>query len=198
MRAFPLAVLLALAAAWAGAVSADDLAAARAGLERERRAIEAVFRQAEADCTGRFAVNSCLEKARSDRRKGLAGVRERELALDDAQRQQRAADRRRAVRDKQNALQERSASSASGVPKVPIEVRAPRSAGPGADVPPGRNAPIDGGPGAAAARASAAAARAQEFEARQARIAERERERAAAGKPVRPLPVPAGPAASAP
>lgn len=194
MRPFLLLTCTLLCIATAPAArAADEAEGTRARFAAERSAIETRFRQAEVACRDKFAVNQCLEQARSERRKALAGVREAELALDDRQRQQRAAERRSAVQQKQAELQARVASAAaagSAPASPPVEVRPPRGAASAAQRP-GRT-PIDGGAEAAAARASAAAARAKEFEARQARIVERERERAAASRPApAPLPLPA-------
>ena len=198
MKRFAMAFALVLALSVEAVAAAEDPDAARAGIARERDAIEAAFRQADAECKTRFAVNSCMEQARGERRKALATVRERELALDDAQRRERAADRRRSVVEKQAAVQQRAASAPASA--VSVVVRPPRVAasGPaGAEPPRSSNAPLDGGPQAAAARASEAAARAKEFEARQARIAERERNRTSGGRqPSQPLPVPATAASS--
>ena len=78
---------------------ADD--AERARLAAERQALLDGFAQEELACQQRFFVNACVEDVSRRRREALAPLRARELELDDAERQRRAAERRAAIEAKQ-------------------------------------------------------------------------------------------------
>lgn len=99
----------ALAAAAAGAAvpaappAADlaELGRLRAEIQAERQRLTLQFDAEQAGCRHRFAVTSCLDDVRERRRLALEGPRQRELALDDAERQARARARREAVAEKQ-------------------------------------------------------------------------------------------------
>ncbi|GCB04539.1 hypothetical protein [Ralstonia sp. SET104] len=61
------------------------------------------YAQAERACYDKFLVTRCIDKAKDARRTELHSIRERELALDEAERADRAArrDQERAIRDAQ-------------------------------------------------------------------------------------------------
>lgn len=88
--------------------SAPDRAAlveAQAQARRETAAVSQRFEQAQRDCAGKFAVNTCLEQARRERDEQLRGARVREVEAGDALRrfdsEQRARDReQRAAEDR--------------------------------------------------------------------------------------------------
>ena len=159
-----------------------------------RQAIQGDFAAQELACQKRFAVTDCVEDVRLRRRQALAPWREKELALDAADRRRRASERQAAIKSK---VQAAAAEAASAPPVLPRERKA--MAAPSATLP---AAP----PAADPARAAAAAARVQEANQRKAeakaaqeRVARRQAERAEkakAGKVVAPLPVPGSGAAS--
>lgn len=71
----------------------DDVKQQRAGVGRDYDAQELV-------CWRRFAVNDCLHAARVQRRQQLEVLRQRDLRLNDLERQRRADQRLRAISDK--------------------------------------------------------------------------------------------------
>jgi len=92
-----LALLAGLACCWsttAAVVSKDD----------ERRAakaaIEARYEQAVQACQGRFAVNACVQEARTARQQALQPLLDEEIAESLAQREQRASESRDRLRQK--------------------------------------------------------------------------------------------------
>ena len=87
--AFFLATVLALSAA----AQAPDEAAERARIAAERSRMDAEFEASHRACYSRFAVNDCIAAAKAKRREGLADLRRREVALNDAERRRRAAER---------------------------------------------------------------------------------------------------------
>ena len=174
-----------------GVAHADD-AAQRQDLKHQRAEIEAQHAQREEACRKQFVVTPCLEKVRVDKQAALETVRTQELALDEAQRRQRAEAQAQRVADKAKEAQARldTPASAPQPPKAP-RVKSPKVAKPVA-------------PKASAPDRSAAEKREREsFEARQREIrAHREaviqrNEERAKRKPPKPLSVPGG-AASRP
>ncbi|HRD98439.1 MAG TPA: hypothetical protein PLA97_18815, partial [Rubrivivax sp.] len=65
-----------------------------------RQRIAQDFAAQELACRHRFAVTDCVEDARARRRQALAPWREKEVALDAADRQRRADERRAAIQAK--------------------------------------------------------------------------------------------------
>ena len=96
---------LCLCGAVAHAQSAASPAGERERIARERAAVEARFVERQAACQARFAVTDCVNQARSERREALAPLRRQTIALDDEQRQQRAARRLEEVRKKAGSAQ---------------------------------------------------------------------------------------------
>jgi colicin import membrane protein len=88
-----LLVMVLLASANAAAQAPGDVAAARERISAARSQAEAEFKVQEKACYQRFAVNDCLQAARTQRRTGLAELRREEIALNDAERQRKAAER---------------------------------------------------------------------------------------------------------
>lgn len=183
--------LLTSAAGWAQAEDKGQLLA-------ERQALIERFANEERACSQRFAVTSCVDEVRSRRRAALAPLRERELRLEEAERNRRAAERRAAIAAKQGAAASRPAAS----PAPQVQVRPPPPPM-GAASPPVARAPR--APGDEASRAAQAQQRAREMLRRQQealdtqkRIQRRQAEREAAGHKPDPLPVPVPGAASTP
>ena len=156
----------------------------------------------ERACRERFVVTACMDELRVRRRALLAPLRERELALDDAERRQRASDRAaaRLARPQPHS----AASAAAG--KAPAEPEDERlRAAPAVSATLREPDALRAGGGStsgalqAAERARAAVKRAAILDAMQAELARKNAERAASGKAVSALPVPpsAGAVASA-
>ena len=178
-------VVAALLLACSAAGSADDL---RERIAAERRIIDARSTAEQRACRERFAVTACLDQARARRRADLAPLRERELALDDAERQARAEERRAAVAAKQAAAASRPAAAPLARPvKVPASAPAPQQR---AATPRDQGALQAHHAAEAAARARAAERRREAARQTQERIARRLAEKAAQGKKADPLPMP--------
>ncbi len=164
--------------------------AERQQIAAARQSIASDFAAQEQACRQRFAVTDCVEDVRVRRRQALAPWREKELALDAADRQRRADERRAAIQAKAQAAS--AASAPAVVPRARKPPPTPTTALPLA--PPSADPALAA---AAAARVKDAAQRKTEAETAQARVARRQAERSREGKAVRPLPVPAVGAASA-
>lgn len=155
------------------------------------------FAAEERACVSRFAVTACVDEVRARRRDALAPLRDRELRLDEAERQRRADERRQGIAQRQ-AQQADALQRAPAPPEPETHVRPPLR---GASAPVRAAKPMDDG----AARAAAALRRTQDARLRQEeakntqeRIERRQAEREAQGKKAQPLPVPNPGAASAP
>jgi len=109
-------------------------------LSTERAAIEARFATRERECRKRFVVTSCVDDARRDRRQALDQLRSRQLAVDEARRRERTAQRRaelaeKAAEDAQRDREKRSsrqgaasAAEAASDADAPVRIR-PHSQG---------------------------------------------------------------------
>ncbi|RYX89262.1 MAG: hypothetical protein EOO28_33440 [Comamonadaceae bacterium] len=104
-------VALALLCSVAGAqpsAAVADLPAAKVESERarvaaERSAAESRFRNEEKACYIRFAVNDCLNEARTRRRVALADLRRQDLSLNEAERKRKGAERLKAIEQKNSS-----------------------------------------------------------------------------------------------
>jgi len=171
------------------ALPADD--AERARLATVRQALIDRFAQEELACQQRFFVNACVEDVSRRRREALAPLRARELELDDAERQQRAAERRAAIEAKQreHAARPAPASAPELSPRPPADSASawPASA---ASASQQSSAEAQARAAQAAERARASQRRREEAEAVLERVRRRVAEREAAGRAAAPLPVP--------
>jgi colicin import membrane protein len=105
-------LLLALAGLAAPAVAAPSAdGAERARIAAERSALDARFAERERECRQRFVVTSCVDDARRERRRGLDGLKARQLQLDEAKRRARTEERRAelAAKAADDAKRERAA-----------------------------------------------------------------------------------------
>ena len=98
-------LLFSLFAAAASGQGTNDAASAAVEREREqinaeRAALEAKFDMEEAACYKKFAVNNCLNAIKLRRREAMTGLKQREVALNDQQRRERAADQLRKTEEK--------------------------------------------------------------------------------------------------
>jgi len=100
-----------LAAGWAQAQGTSDLETSdrlqRARLAAERKAAETAFQAQEKACYGKFSVTHCIDAARTQRRAALADLRRQEIALNDAERRRKAAERLRIIEQNTAAQSER-------------------------------------------------------------------------------------------
>ncbi|GMV47273.1 MAG: hypothetical protein AMXMBFR66_26710 [Pseudomonadota bacterium] len=179
-RLLPVVGLVVLGALAAGTVAAAD---ARAALAQQREQHEAGFAAEESACRRRFAVNACLEAVRQRRREALAPLRERELALAEAERRERAAEHLRALHERQQASTARAPPAAAPVRRARAPAAAASPAGRRSD-----ETPVPQREQQAAERAAAAERRRQDARATQERIERRLRDRAASGQSASPLP----------
>jgi colicin import membrane protein len=174
------------------------VAAERARIARERAEVEARARAGETACAREFAVSSCLQKVRAERRAAVQQLDRQRSVLDEAQRKQRAAERLARLRERQEA-----AAREPVRPKV--EVRARNASAPvpersASDVAAVEADQAERARQAAAAASAADAKAAQRVDARGVRerkaqahkqsVEERNRDRAAKKAPAAPLPVP--------
>ena len=77
-------------------------AAQRAHIQHERQAIDQALGQAETACYQRFAVEDCLRQERQKARKAHAVLRQQEAVLDRAERRERAAQRLKAIAERES------------------------------------------------------------------------------------------------
>ena len=82
------------------AASAGSDAAERERIANERAVIETRYAEERLACQKNFVVTSCVDAARRREREELGRLRREEALLDEAQRRQRAADRRAAIQAK--------------------------------------------------------------------------------------------------
>ncbi|MDO8343447.1 MAG: hypothetical protein Q7T48_09635 [Cellvibrio sp.] len=67
-------------------------ASERASLVLDREKIQSQFNEKEAACYKKFAVDSCLKNAHTERRTALAEIKRKELAMNDLERQKKKAE----------------------------------------------------------------------------------------------------------
>jgi hypothetical protein len=183
-----LSLLIGLPGLLAAAVDEHALIAEQRQAVIERAAAE------ERDCQRRFVVTACVERAHARRREALAPLRERDLRLDEAEREQRARASSAATRRPQSGDGRRvvaASAPASGA-------RAARLAPvPAAHAAQASQAPDAVEARAAAERVRAAERRRQHARATQDRVARRLAERAAHGRSNEALPKPTAASAAA-
>ena len=92
------------------AQEAGEVAAERARLQAQRAQAEDVFKAEEKACYAKFAVNDCVDAARAKRREVLAGLRKQEIALNDAERRRKAAERLRDIEERTSGEPQRGQS----------------------------------------------------------------------------------------
>lgn len=191
-----LAIGLLLASAWASQASAaDDRTQQRSRIAAERRQANQRFNEARKDCEKRFAVTTCLDQARSERRRVLDRLAGEQAVLDDAHRRQRAAERLRGIQDKARQADDRSLAPppASKLQRVPPASQAARP------LPPVHSEPRPAiTPEQAERRRLEQAQRVQEAQAHRQAVERRNAARDAQKPPAAPLPVPSAPTATKP
>lgn len=93
----------------------DELVSAAADRERqqinaERASLEAAFAAEEDACYKKFFVNSCLNAIKPRRREAMADLKLREVALNEQERRQKAAEQVRKIEEKSSPEAERQAA----------------------------------------------------------------------------------------
>jgi colicin import membrane protein len=186
-----LALLGAASPAWAQTDAPDG--AGRARIAAERKQAQARLASEEAACYRIFAVNDCLKAARARSRERLSDLRRQEVALNDAERERRAAERQRAmeeggpVRKQQESAARRAEAVARQQEKTQALARhAAEKAQPPAPPAPRMANKLTAPDTAQELRRSQE--RQQDAKERQERVARRQAEAANSG--VKPLPVP--------
>lgn len=172
----------------------------RAEIQAERDAAEALYRQRVQECDARFVVSSCVEAARKERHDTLKRLGSRQAALDDAEREERAAERREAIAQKEREEQarQREAQARMRSGETQRDAAGARGTPPAARESP----PHPGKPPLSAQERAAQEARARnafalkqlQAEARRQETERRNAEHARKTKPAAPLPDPASPA----
>lgn len=189
------------------AVHALDAAKARARISAQRADAKSTLANQERACRQEFVVAPCVEAVRREQRAVLTRLRNEELALDDAQRQESAAGRRQELLDKAAARDAKAKADAAELKAAhpahaasqATDGSAPDRAGTNAV---GRSRGASKTPSKADRAAQEDSNRAQ-FEARarsaqahREAVEQRNAERASKGKKAHPLPAPT--AASSP
>jgi hypothetical protein len=180
------------------AQDAQSEAAQRQQIQQQRQQIEADSAKRQLACRDQFVVTGCLEKARIDKQEALHLLRERELAMDAAKREQRATEQAARVADKAQAAaqKESQASAPAGAEEAALAASRPQK-------PPRKASSIDKNkprPSSSAASHSASEeqhkrdqfnARQREIQAHREAVEQRNAKRSAQ-RQAKPLPVPAG------
>ncbi len=194
-RRWRVALLLALSCGLAQA--AEEAGAAEIErLARERSAIEQTAQSEQAACAQRFAVTSCIERVKAERRERLLQLDRERAAIDDERRKQRAAERTASSRQRMAEQATPSPGQAAREPRpaasAPTAALARKRAAAAAE----REGAAMRAEAAAARRAEASARRASQAQAHRASVEQRNADKAASRAPSKPLPPP--PAASNP
>ena len=189
----------------AASATADDDAAQRERIARERSVVERESKAAQAACAAQFEVTACVDRAKAARSQRLLVLDRERAVLDDELHKHRAAQRI-------ERLRQRQAQASQGPPDVAVRTRAPAVSEAAARQTPKTENPlkapraphdaasaVDSG---AALRAAHAARRASEAAAHRVIVEKRNEARAKQRKPAAPLQatpaMPAAPAASQP
>lgn len=90
-------------------------------IAREREALNARRQEDEAVCYQRFAVEDCLRGVRAKARAGQDRLRAQEIELNDSERREKAAERLRAIEDKQTAMPPAGKRTDAQVRKSPAD-----------------------------------------------------------------------------
>jgi colicin import membrane protein len=83
---------------------AQQRADERKRLREEGQALKRLAQEQESQCYQRFAVEDCLQAARRQQRQSEARLRQREIALNDQERQERADAKRQSISQKQSQV----------------------------------------------------------------------------------------------
>lgn len=175
-----------------------DLREERARIDRERAAAQSGQAEEEADCRRRFAVTGCLDRTRRKWQPVLAELKRQEIALNEADRKQRAADQQRRLDEKVSPEAQEEAAQRRAQALADHEARQARAAEKAGGPAPGGKPrdPVAAGERSgpdltrdqADANAQAHSRRVQEAQERKERARQRQAERAK--PPASALPVP--------
>ena len=185
--------------------AAQEDAAERSRIAREKAGIESAFAGRERECQDRFVVTACVEDAQRLRRNALVELRRQTAVLDEKLRKERAQRRLESIRDNLARDEAERRDQLLRPPREPEDLplqnlrREPREANtartpavPRAPQPPAVRASAPAAPtdrGAQEARSRAAyAARQSEAKAHRDEVSRRNAPRLATRKPAAPLP----------
>ena len=183
---------LASLAAWAA-----EPTSSRERIVAERAEAQAKFADDERACRARFVVSACIEAARKEQRATLTRLRRQEVQLDEIRRQEAAAARAQAIRDKAAAAQARASDASLDAQRSDAPERKPRVA-----AKPGNTDVLPKSPASGLTREAEHSneakfkAKARAAQAHREAVEQRNAQRAAQGKVAAPLPLSGG--ASAP
>jgi colicin import membrane protein len=206
IRRLPELLLAVLLVTGSAGQAADDSAAERQRIERERVEVDTRARSGEAACAERFAVSACLAQVRAERRAAMQKLDHQRALLDDAQRKRRASERQARIRERQDAAARAdearvppsaTAPSRAAAPASPPASAAQSSAATQPDARRRSPAAAASENAAATRRAAASKQRAEEAAKHREAVEQKNREHAAKRPPAPALPVPATNAASA-
>ena len=105
-------------------------AAQRERIATERRAAQTRYEKTVRECQSSFAVTSCVNNAKAERRQLMDRLAREQEGVDDQMRKRRATERSQRIADKRKAADERSAASAPQVQIRPPRQRTDPSAKP--------------------------------------------------------------------
>lgn len=123
-HALMLLVVSLLTPAWAQPVVPTE----RGRIALERGEAEARYAESEKACYAKFAVNDCVNEARARRREVLTGLRRQEVALNDAERKIKGAEKLRDVDQRQSPEQREQAAAQRAKSTADHEDRLKRAA----------------------------------------------------------------------
>ncbi|MDQ2778697.1 MAG: hypothetical protein M3Y32_03960 [Pseudomonadota bacterium] len=183
MRKSLLALALVLLPVYAGSqIDSHD------AIKQEKRVLEQALQNQVAECQTRFVVSDCVEQARRQHRIAIKPLQDREMRLDDAERQRRADARRQSLDEKARLAAEQPAPAPPTdlhlrqSPNLSSSTRGTPAASKAASMPAVDPAALEAARGAAEKRAAldaAAAARARATERARAAAAAQARVEAA-------------------
>ncbi|MGE0331299.1 MAG: hypothetical protein AB7P37_11455 [Ramlibacter sp.] len=180
---------------WAQDSAQQQMNRERARIAAERQAADVRYSQAEAACFARFAVNDCVNEARTARREALADLRRQEISLNDDERLRKGAaqrqrlDERSSAENQLRAAQQRARALEDAAARQERGARKAAAAAPVGTLPPQEATQPAALPAPDAAAIRKRQDKLEQARARKERLEKRRLERT---KPAaRPLPVPA-------
>lgn len=128
MKTLSHALMFLVASLFAPAWAQQVVPTERGRIALERGEAEARYAESEKACYAKFAVNDCLNEARARRREVLTGLRRQEVALNDAERKIKGAEKLRDVDQRQSPEQREQAAAQRAKSMADHEDRLKRAA----------------------------------------------------------------------
>lgn len=190
------ALVLVAAGSATTAFAAGSDKAQRASIRSERTAAETLYQQDLQACSTRFVVTACVDEARVRRHAKLSELDRQQEVLDEAERTERAAERRRSIEQKASGEEARQREEAARAAARPA-ADAPRAAASAASAANASSARAPRPPVDPAVRAEQETRARHAYELKQLQaeahrqeVERRNQERARKANPGAPLPVP--------